>query len=580
MSNQLRYPGARPFTTAQKKVFFGREKDLELFSNLVDLEELVVLYAKSGLGKSSLINAGLIPKLQERNQLHPINIRFGAYIEHVSKLPLENVLEQTLSQSPLINKIDPGTQESIWQNLKSRQLENQDNKGFILIFDQFEELFTYPTKNIEEFAGQLSELIFTNIPERYRQHLEKRLLENKKFLTKLELQQLHLPFNLKVVFVIRSDRMSLLNKLKLFLPNVLENCYELGALNIQQAEDAILNPAYQKNHFISPQFDYEDEAVNKLINFLSEDKTEFIESYQLQILCEHIEQNFVLKQGKKLIKAEDLADPEDILENYYLNKIKEILDEKERLAARRLIEEGLIFEEEERRLTLYQGQIFKNYGVSEALLRKLLDSHLLRSEPSMRGGYTYELSHDTLVAPVLKAKSRRLEVEKKEKEEELRKKAEKERELRLKAEENEQKAKEAEQEAKKQAKRANGLTLIAIIIASLAVGLAIFAFQQYSNSQKARITIGKEKAKSDSLRTVAETQLDSLDAARTREEKAQAQFVIQQITKMLSGSEKLEEQYPKETKELYNEALSILDQYRDNKILQNFRDSLINRSNK
>ena len=86
----------------------------------------------------------------------------------------------------------------------------------------------------------------------------------------------------------------------------------------------------------------------------------------------------------------------------------------EQLPARRLIEEGLVFEEEERRLSLYEGQIFKTYKIQPETLQKLVDAHLLRAEPSLSGGYTYELSHDTLVAPVLKAKRLRLEEERRE----------------------------------------------------------------------------------------------------------------------------------------------------------------------
>jgi hypothetical protein len=73
-----------------------------------------------------------------------------------------------------------------------------------------------------------------------------------------------------------------------------------------------------------------------------------------------------------------------------------------------LIEDGLIYEEEERRLSLYEGQIRKMYHISDAMLSHLVNERLLRSEPSLQGGYTYELSHDTLVRPVANWKTIRL----------------------------------------------------------------------------------------------------------------------------------------------------------------------------
>mgnify|MGYP006309195021 CR=1 FL=1 len=91
-----RYPGAQPFTTEQRRIFFGRDKDLDDLHQLVQLEELVVLYGKSGLGKSSLLNAGLIPRLQESGQAQPLTIRFGAWTEEAEASPLERTMAYPL----------------------------------------------------------------------------------------------------------------------------------------------------------------------------------------------------------------------------------------------------------------------------------------------------------------------------------------------------------------------------------------------------------------------------------------------------------------------------------------------------
>ncbi|MEM9978890.1 MAG: SUMF1/EgtB/PvdO family nonheme iron enzyme [Cyanobacteria bacterium P01_D01_bin.2] len=48
--------------------------------------------------------------------------------------------------------------------------------------------------------------------------------------------------------------------------------------------------------------------------------------------------------------------------------------------------------------------IRRRYGISEQLLQQLVASRLIRSEPLAEGGYAYELSHDTLVPPILEAK--------------------------------------------------------------------------------------------------------------------------------------------------------------------------------
>ena len=171
-----------------------------------------------------------------------------------------------------------------------------------------------------------------------------------------------------------------------------------------------------------------------------------------------MERKNIILGNKRLITEQDVEAPNQIIEEYYYNKLAEITNIDERLSARHLIEDGLIFEEENRRISLYEGQILKTYGVSSSLLNLLLDTHLLRSEPSLRGGFIFELSHDTLVEPVLKAKALRLEVEKLEKEEKKHIEQEQKIELlRLKADE-EQKLRELAQNSEKKAQRRFQLT--------------------------------------------------------------------------------------------------------------------------
>ena len=58
------YVGPRTFTEAQGKLFFGREREARDLLARVLSERLVLFYAQSGAGKSSLIKARLIPQLR------------------------------------------------------------------------------------------------------------------------------------------------------------------------------------------------------------------------------------------------------------------------------------------------------------------------------------------------------------------------------------------------------------------------------------------------------------------------------------------------------------------------------------
>src|SRR5215471_20923853 len=59
------YVGPRTFTYAERGRFFGREHEARDLLSLVIAERLVLFYAQSGAGKSSLLNTRLVPQLKE-----------------------------------------------------------------------------------------------------------------------------------------------------------------------------------------------------------------------------------------------------------------------------------------------------------------------------------------------------------------------------------------------------------------------------------------------------------------------------------------------------------------------------------
>ncbi len=409
--NRYRYPGTKPFSTEQRDLFFGRDDDIRELISRISLEQMYVLYSKSGLGKSSLINAGIIPRILENGSLTPISVRFGAYAKDNTESPsvkTKKAIEWngTEPQPTLLDKLIPN-QDSLWYHVKSQQINAPGSNRFLFIFDQFEELFTYDPVEILSFKEELSELLNERIPQSFRNVLDAQFEEGRTILTEEELSALHQPMEVKVLIAIRSDRMSSLNTFKDFFPKILRHCYELGELNVHQARQAILIPALKKEPgFITQPFEYENEGLQKMLNFLTNDGKQKIDSFQLQILCHSIEQKIVT-QPTRTVTANFIGEVESIYKNYYENQINQIEDPADRLAARRLIEEGMIFEEEARRLSVYEGRARTEFGLRDEVLRQLVDYHLVRAEPSLQGGYTYEISHDSLVAPILVAYRKR-----------------------------------------------------------------------------------------------------------------------------------------------------------------------------
>ncbi len=379
--NHFRYPGAQPFKTEEAHVFYGRDEHTVLLHRLVKLEPLVLLYAKSGMGKSSLINAGLIPAVDAEGEFEALSIRFQAWTPGKAEMPADitrHAIAPEGATTTFLDKLIPD-EPVLWHHLKEAQI--QGRRKLLLIFDQFEELFTYPEAVVRAFKYDLAEALYAKIPQRYRDALEKQIEDDKLQLDDHELAVLQTPPELRVLMAIRSDRMSLLNSLTDFLPTVLKNCYELPPLSVEAAERAILEPAHsQSPGFVSPPFDFAPDAVQKIIGFLTENETERVESTQLQIICQSVERK-ITKAGQ-VVRAEELGDLNAVIENYYYDQLARLGDDEGQLPARRLIEVGLVFEEEERRLSIYEGQIFRTYGISPETLRQLVDAHLLRAEPS------------------------------------------------------------------------------------------------------------------------------------------------------------------------------------------------------
>lgn len=497
MSKLFRYPGAQPFEVNQQHIFFGRKKDIDALCRLTRLESLTVLYSKSGLGKSSIINAGVIPQITKETSFVPLRVRFNAYNKETDEkqlLPMvktrEIVKGTTKSLNTFLDKLIEN-EETLWHDLKEQHVLSNGEKSILLIFDQFEELFTYPADAILTFRKQLAEALYTNIPQRYLDVID--LYGEKDYpFSEREQMILQRPMELRVLVAIRQDRMHLLGNLSDYLPTISKTWYELSALDNDQARQAIILPAQvQDTQFNSNTFEYEEKALLKLLDFLTENGTEKIESTQLQIICNHIE-----KKELKLIKESDVENLSNILEDYYDEKINS-LDASDRLPAKILIEEGLIYEEEERRLSLYEGFILRNFNITSETLKKLVDSHLLRAEPSLQGGYTYELSHDTLVVPILKAKQRRVEKEKEAREQI--EKLQREREIEV--------LRGQAKEEKRKRQRARLFAIGAIILSIISITALWFAVQQNKVAKDAlEESVKAQKVAEESLNNMKKAQ--------------------------------------------------------------------------
>lgn len=439
MSAIYRYPGVKPFEATDAALFFGRDRDQADLFDLVKREKLTVLFGKSGYGKSSLVKAGLIPELvaktdvvldpetgEERTVPNcPIYIRLNLYGTN-TMMPADTTLQRFQEQigyDDIDIKLDAFFQQnnlhrSFWTAFKSSKTAGSHR--IFLVFDQFEEFFSYPPDAQARFRQEISELLYTRIPQSVRDLMVDLDRDRKRLL--------HQQLDIHALFIIRSDRIHLLNSMREELPAILQTRYELKALNEQQARDAIVRPAQLRDpaFLLKEPFSYEPVALAKILSELSKppeslfapEEQRSIEAFQLQIVCQTIEQNLINRTKKAkgvqpvIVGEADLPDFGQIYEQYYTDKLANLPDTESRRVAHLLLEEVMVLGDDMsniRRVSmdkdLLEETMQRNHRltVSQDLLNYLEDKFLIRRE-TIGGRVHYEVSHDVLLAPLLKSR--------------------------------------------------------------------------------------------------------------------------------------------------------------------------------
>lgn len=495
-----RYPGALPFNSKQEKIFYGRGKDINKLLTLIQVEKQVLLYSKSGLGKTSLLEAGVIPKLPA--QFIPISIRFYAHTEG-AQTPVERVVEALKNKITDFEKRartvldeliqDDDRYKTLWYYFKNLQLTNevndekQANNIYLLVFDQFEELFTYPDEQANEFKNQFYELSQLDVPGSIVRLMVKRRRDPENPIENETISLLQQEIDVKTVFAIRSDRLSLLNRLSDKLPDIQLNYHVLYPLDADQTKNAIVKPALDEDEkFETSPFEYDPKAVDKIVSELTKEGSEKLETTQLQIVCQRIEDDVNKKyksvsNGEKVVvHVKDLPDFSNIFDEFYTNSIDKIKGKEQQLAARRLIEGKLISKGQ--RISLDENSC-KQENVTEVTLKKLVDTHLLRAERNSFERLSYELSHDTLVGPIQKYQKKYLK-------------------------------KQADEKAKKKKRTQRLITRIVSVFAIFLIGVTVVAWILYLDADEAweeaeinrKVAVEASRRDSINLEKLKETQ--------------------------------------------------------------------------
>ena len=292
------YPGIEAFNYADHAVFFAREEESDKLLRSVTVYRGVLVYGASGAGKSSLINAGFLPRARsegftpERIRLQP---RTGQEII-VERISLNSESGPPYLSSSFASEDDIASRQvlSIGE-FRAKIIALQPSNRFpVLIFDQFEEFVSLFEEALQGEAFQAARRVQTDlldlIVSLYRD------------------SDLHV----KLIFVFREDYLAKLGKLFNRCPDLRDVFLHITAPRPAALEQIILGPFRR----FPGRFSYEfPETLAKRLQFAFEERSDSSELNlsEVQIACQRLwssvdqEQEFARK-GLRGLLEDYLAD--------------------------------------------------------------------------------------------------------------------------------------------------------------------------------------------------------------------------------------------------------------------------------
>jgi hypothetical protein len=349
-----------PYEITDKAVFFSRDGDTARLLGEVLSRPLVVLSGLPGVGKTSLVNAGLIPELRVRDYLVLTIGEYGA------SDPTE-MLRKTINASPALD-IDASNARDLPNLL--RLVMQSTGWRLVVVFDEFDKYLrdTGPDQRAG-FGGQLAACMKTLDPTKCR-----------------------------LVLVVRDDIVGRLPALLPDVPDILHGLVPLEGFEREQARQALEGPL--SRHDPPMRFD-----------------AAFLQDTLLRDLCagqERINPTYLQIVGRELYNAATQAGvltigpdlyPEGgvkgILARYLDEALRGLQPEQRDLA--RILLKPMASPAGER-VFVGASQLAQQAGVelddAQGVLDALLKDGLLEPKPRPDGTVAYSLGHQILAAEV------------------------------------------------------------------------------------------------------------------------------------------------------------------------------------
>jgi len=390
---QTSFLGLQFYTEAQSNSFFGRDIEIDAVTSLVELNTLTIVFGRSGTGKTSLLNAGVFPKLRKSFCL-PFRIRLEFNDNSPDLLTqIKKVLKEEIDKYGFKVESYPSS-ETLWEYFHKEPLWKTVTP--ILVFDQFEEIFTlakansrFASSEMPAFWEELSNLIENNIPEKLKD----------KFLNQKEkIEYNYKKSKAKIVFAFREEYLPEFETIAGKIPSLKYSRFRLLPMNGNQAYEVITKT--WKENITSKEAKY---IVSYFTNEpgIEDDALVTVEPSLLSQVCAYIDKGRIESGGGK-VSSELLSryPKETILRSIYDEAVIAANDSL-RLSAETAASRNFIKEFVEEKLITTEGYRtrYNLSGTDEVLkpgINVLAAKYFIREDDN-----TVELTHD-VIAPIIK----------------------------------------------------------------------------------------------------------------------------------------------------------------------------------
>jgi tetratricopeptide (TPR) repeat protein len=371
------YVGLRAFSEADHMLFFGREREARELAIIWQATGLTILYGASGSGKTSLLRAGVVPRIEpERADLLPV-ARVRPHSTGHGNPYVRGLLSALAPERP----VEALAGLTISRFLHDRP-ELRDRYGdpmpVLVAVDQAEELFNVPAQREDErdaFMAQLAEAV-------------------------AEHDGLHL------LLILREEHLASVLPHERLLGRGSRARFPLPPLARNAALDAVVRPLGATNRFFAP--GAAELLVDNLrtVTFASDEgrvsqiEGKTVEPVQLQVVCSALWES--LEPGLTEITVEHVrlrADVDRFLVGFCRRALERVAAEHDRTPGElQFWLRNSFVTEHGTRNSVYEG-LHKTAGMPNEVAAALEDQHILRGEHRL-GIRWYELQHDRLISAI------------------------------------------------------------------------------------------------------------------------------------------------------------------------------------